>query len=111
MGWYLDNSDGVPHPVGQKKPNELGIYDMSGLATEFTGDGVYPYSEEAQENPHYTVPDYEEFIASDMTRKLESICSRGGDYFRPARDTRTSSRVFHFITQRGGAGFRVVCSK
>ena len=30
VAWYVDNSNGRTHPVGQKQPNELGIYDMSG---------------------------------------------------------------------------------
>ena len=30
VGWYQANSGGRIHPVRQKKPNELGIYDMSG---------------------------------------------------------------------------------
>lgn len=28
--WYEDNSDRRAHPVGQKKPNRLGIHDMCG---------------------------------------------------------------------------------
>jgi formylglycine-generating enzyme required for sulfatase activity len=30
VAWYLSNSGSRTHPVGQKKPNGLGIYDMSG---------------------------------------------------------------------------------
>ena len=34
VGWSKDNSGGKLHPVGQKQPNELGIYDMSGGVCE-----------------------------------------------------------------------------
>ena len=35
VAWCRENSDGMTHPVGQKKPNELGLYDMSGNVREF----------------------------------------------------------------------------
>jgi formylglycine-generating enzyme len=38
VGWYGANSDLSNHKVGQLKPNELGIYDMSGLQSEFCLD-------------------------------------------------------------------------
>lgn len=36
--WYKDNSDGKLHPVGQKKPNQLGLYDMYGNVWEWVED-------------------------------------------------------------------------
>lgn len=34
VGWYLSNAQGHPHPVGEKVPNELGIFDMGGNVSE-----------------------------------------------------------------------------
>lgn len=49
VGWYSSNSEGAlcdlsagrgTWPVGQKAPNELGIYDMSGNVREMCWDGI-----------------------------------------------------------------------
>lgn len=54
VAWFSGNSQETTHQVGQKAPNELGLYDMSGNVFEFTSSarqrgyivrgGSYDYS-------------------------------------------------------------------
>lgn len=79
VAWYEGNSHETPHPVAQKLPNELGLYDMSGNVWEWCSDYFDNYLEEEQKNPQG--PD-----------KGTYRVFRGGSWFGAERSTRISTR-------------------
>jgi sulfatase modifying factor 1 len=97
VAWYDYNSGGRTHPVGQKQPNELGLYDMSGNVWEWAADwysGGY-YKASPDRNP--AGPD------SGIGRVL-----RGGSWFFNWGKARCASRVgFDPDSRVDDLGFRV----
>ena len=81
VAWYDSNSDRQTHPVGQKYPNELGLYDMSGNVWEWCSDRYGAYSSSSQVNPKGPSS------GSDRVR-------RGGCWLSNARNCRVSPRSY-----------------
>ena len=82
VAWYDNNSDSKTHPVAQKRPNELGLYDMSGNVWEWCRDWYGGYSSSSQTNP-----------IGPTNGSYRVI--RGGSWYYNARDCRVSNR-FNF---------------
>ena len=54
FAWYSDNSGRKTHPVGMKRPNGLGIFDMFGNVWEWCWDGYSAdyYKMSSDDDPH-----------------------------------------------------------
>ena len=90
VAWCKDNSDGSTHPVGEKKPNELGLYDMSGNVWEWTETPAHSYS-------------------SDVNAGGTIFIRRGGSWWHEAKNCRVSRRYASDQTKKtSGLGLRVV---
>ncbi len=99
--WYTGNADKKTHPVGQKKPNGLGLYDMSGNVWEWVQDWY-------EENYYGTSPkDNPKGPESGEYRVL-----RGAAWSCGPLSARTSSRSYGTPDDWDSLrGFRVVRSK
>ena len=98
--WYYNNRliKACPHPVGQKKPNAWGLYDMYGNVWEWVDDGYGDYRPERVQNP--TGP------SAGSNRVY-----RGGSWDSSADLCRAAKRfVSYRLSTEGDRGFRLVRS-
>ena len=98
--WYDENAwragAAHAHQVGQKKPNEWGLYDMHGNVSEWVEDWFGDYPSGAVTDP--TGP------ATGSAR-----VNRGGGWISAAGFARSAHRNYHAPGRRGGIlGFRLV---
>jgi formylglycine-generating enzyme required for sulfatase activity len=99
VAWYVDNSDSRTHPVGQKAPNSLGLYDMAGNVWQWCWDwyGVYPKSIQ---------------IDPSGPASGDTHVDRGGSCNNFADGLRSAGRDFHNpIALALDIGFRLVVSQ
>ena len=86
VAWYKDNSGDLTHPVGQKKPNAFGLYDMHGNVWEWCED-LY------------------------QAGRLNRV-NRGGGWINDSSGCSSGSRYYGGPDNRyGRLGFRLVASQ
>lgn len=113
--WFFENSDGSYQPVGTKKPNPWGLYDMHGNVREWTIDAYLPNYKSHPDgglNPFALTP------------KRYPRVSRGGDWDCDPEELRSGARLpssqswkntdpqdpksIWYHTDMWGLGFRII---
>ena len=90
-GWYYDNSEDKTQPVGQRKPNAWGLYDMHGNVWEWVADDWHENYDKAPTDGRVWI---------DKPRGADRVL-RGGSWSFGARDCRSAARRHY------GPGYRL----
>ena len=99
VGWYNKNSEGKLHSVGEKEPNNFGLYDMHGNVWEWVEDDWH-------ENYKSAPKDGRAWIGK---KRGSYRVIRGGSWDLDAQNCRSAIRLNFSPDDRynGSVGFRL----
>ena len=100
FAWFYENSEAKTQPVGKKKPNAFGLYDMSGNVWEWVQDCWHDsYDKAPRDGSAWQEPDN-----GDCPRRVV----RGGSWFYRPAGLRSANRSWGSPDYRGTIiGFRL----
>jgi formylglycine-generating enzyme required for sulfatase activity len=103
LAWYSANSGGTMQPVGLKKPNAWGLYDMYGNAREWT----LSWYERYDECSHQVEPIG--WVGGKDQDGGDTCVTRGGAFDSEAVECRSAARGVKSWTVSAGMGARAWC--
>jgi formylglycine-generating enzyme required for sulfatase activity len=96
--WYLLNSKGRTWPVGSKKPNDLGLFDVQGNGYVWCQER---YQEYPATNEGAAIEDKEDILEIDGK---QNRVLRGGSEFTHASAVRSAQRLGHVPSHHSSDG-------
>jgi len=108
MAWYCANSNLMPQPVANKKPNAFGLYDMHGNVHEWCLDSCTWYDIWSRE-VNVITETYKNGIVDPVSKEGNLRVFRGGSYLQNQKYCRSADRnAFGSNERRTYIGFRVI---
>jgi formylglycine-generating enzyme required for sulfatase activity len=72
--WYCENSENKTHPVGQKKPNTWGLYDIHGNVSQWCQDWYGNFQKESTTDPQGPEQGTERVLRGGAYNKCHWFC-------------------------------------
>ncbi len=99
--WYDGTSLGTSHPVGSRRPNDLGLFDMHGNVWEWCQEEFRPHPKMADSKPTYPRDP-----SSGVSNKTDRVLRGGGFNNQPSLTRSANRNNFAPATRDDAVGLR-----